>query len=356
MPKFHELTIKDIRRETDECVSIAFAVPAELEEAYAFIPGQYLTLRAEVDGEEVRRSYSICSSPEDGELRVAVKRVEGGRFSTFANEQLKVGAAIDVMTPMGRFFTPLDPANEKHYVAFAAGSGITPILSILKTVLYREPHSIFTLVYGNSGVDSILFRETLEGLKNRFMGRLSIHHILSREALDSDLFNGRIDAGRARRLLDVLIDVDSVDEFFLCGPYPMIEAVTEVLQERGVDKKHIHFELFTPAGGWKEPERHTRRPGSRAAAQVTLTLDGTTFSFPMTADSASILEAAQRAGADVPFACKGGVCSTCRARLEEGEVDMTVNYALEEDEVAAGYILTCQAYPKTERVQVNYDA
>ncbi len=356
MPKFHPLKIREIRRETGDCVSIAFEVPEALREEYDFMQGQYLTLRAEVDGEEVRRSYSICSSPVEEELRVAVKRVEGGRFSTFANEALRPGQTVDVMTPMGRFFTPLDPANEKHYVAFAAGSGITPVMSILKTVLLREPRSRFTLFYGNRKTDTIIFREELEGLKNRFMGRLSVHHVLSRELLDSELFCGRLDADKAKAYCRFLIDPEAVDEFFLCGPYPMIEGVGEALRELGVDKRRIHFELFTPAGGWNGARQAKPRQREKVEATITVTLDGKSFTFPMSSAEENILEAAQRTGADLPYACKGGVCSTCRARLEEGEVEMAVNYALEEDELAAGYILTCQAYPKSEHVKVNFDA
>lgn len=358
MPKFHPLKIKEIRRETDECVSLAFEVPESLKTEYDFTQGQYLTLRAEIGGEEVRRSYSICSSPEEGELRVAVKRVEGGRFSTYANDLLEEGAVLDVMTPMGRFFTRLDSSQEKHYVAFAAGSGITPVISILKTVLLKEPKSRFTLFYGNRRVDSIIFREELEGLKNRFMGRLALHYILSREQLDSDLFSGRITGEKAMAFFEKLVDPSEVDEFFLCGPYPMTESIRKTLEQLGVEKKRIHFELFTPAGGWdrnkqRKPKRRVQR---EVEAVVTVTLDGNTFSFPMSSAEDSILEAAQRTGADLPYACKGGVCSTCRAKLEQGEVEMAVNYALEEDEVAAGYILTCQSFPKSKEVKVNFDA
>ncbi len=357
MPKFHTLKIKDIHRETDECVSITFQVPEELKEEFEFIQGQYLTLRREMEGEEVRRSYSICSGPDE-DLRVAIKRVEGGRFSTFANEQLEEGEVMEVMTPMGRFHTELDPANENHYVAFAAGSGITPVLSILKTVLEKEPRSRFTLFYGNRGLGSIIFREELEGLKNRYMDRLRIHHVLSGESLDSDLFSGRITSEKVRAYAKALIDLEEVDEFFICGPYPMTQAVRETLQELGVDKKHIHFELFTPAGGWngRSDKKVQEQQRTDVEAVITITLDGTTFTFPMSSDDPSILEAAQRrSSADLPYACKGGVCSTCRARLESGEVEMAVNYALEEDEVEAGYILTCQAIPKTEEVSINFD-
>ncbi len=356
MPKFHSLKVKDIRRETDECVSVAFAVPEELKDEYGFIQGQHLTLRAEVEGEEVRRSYSICASPEEEELRVAVKQVAGGRFSTFVNRDLQVGDSLDVMTPMGRFFTDLDPTQARSYVAFAAGSGITPVISILKTVLLREPKSVFTLFYGNRRVDSIIFREELEQLKNRFLGRLSLFHILSREMQESPLFSGHIDAEKCETYFSKLVDVADTDAFFLCGPEAMIHSIREVLLDHGVDRNRIHFELFTTPGSQAAVRQQRQRPvESTFETEVVVTLDGTTFSFPMPPEANSILDAAMETGADLPYACKGGVCCTCRARLIEGEVEMAVNYALEEDEVEAGYILTCQALPTTEKVVVNFD-
>lgn len=357
MPKFHPLKVKEVRRETEECVSLAFDLPEELQEEYQFLPGQHLTLKAEIGGEEVRRSYSICTSPADDELRVAVKKVPQGRFSTYANEQLQVGDALEVMTPMGRFHTPLDPAHEKSYVAFAAGSGITPIMSIMKSVLKKEPKSEFTLFYGNRAVDSIIFREEIEGLKNEYMGRLRLYHVLSREKLGSPLLSGRITAEKCEMICDKLIDPLEIDEYFLCGPQPMIEAIQETLQQRGVERKHIHFELFTSGNGkaLKPEKKQAKETLPEIEAMVKITLDGNSFEFPLASNEDSLLDGALKAGAELPYACKGGVCSTCRARLTEGEVEMDVNYALEPEEVEAGFILTCQAHPKTDKVSVDFD-
>ncbi|TXB67587.1 1,2-phenylacetyl-CoA epoxidase subunit PaaE [Phaeodactylibacter luteus] len=356
MPKFHNLKVKDVRRETEECVSVAFDLPPGLREAYEYLPGQYLTLKAEIGGEEVRRSYSICSSPSDGELRVAVKKVPGGRFSTFANEQLKHGDTLEVMTPMGRFHNQPNPANAKQYVAFAAGSGITPVRAILKAVLEEEPRSTFTLFYGNRGVDSIIFREDIEGLKNEYMGRLRIFHVLSREKLGSPLFTGRITGEKAGLLCDKLIDLSQVDEFFLCGPQAMTDAITEVLKSKGVDRKKIHFELFTTGKAQLPPQPKVQEKQADVEAKVTIVLDGNAMEFPLSSNAENILDGALKAGADLPYACKGGVCSTCRAKVTAGEVYMDVNYALEPEEVEAGYVLTCQAHPKTDEVTVDFDA
>lgn len=359
MPKFNELKVKDIRQETDDCVSIAFEVPESLKKDYLFTQGQYLTVKRQINGEEIRRSYSICSSPLDNDLRVAVKKVPGGRFSTFANEQLQVGDELAVMTPMGRFFTELNPANEHSYVAFAAGSGITPVMSIMKTVLQREPKSDFTLFYGNRATDSIIFREQIEALKNTFMGRLSVHHILSREQQDSELFYGRIDGEKCGVFCEKFFDPQAVDAFFLCGPYQMIEEVKKQLLERGVDKKNIHFELFTSEGA--PPPQATRKKKEEkeledVEAMVTITLDGSSLEFPLSSKGETILDAALKAGADLPFSCKGGVCSTCRAKVRSGEVKMDVNYALEPEEVEQGYVLTCQSHPRTDHVHVDFDS
>ena len=357
MPKFHTLTVVEIRRETPACVSIAFDVPEALREEYRFTQGQFLTLKTTLDGEEVRRSYSICSSPLEQGLRVAVKKIPEGRFSSFANETLKAGDQLEVMTPMGNFNTALDPANRKHYVAFAAGSGITPILSILKTTLSLESHSTFTLFFGNRTVDSIIFREELEGLKNLYLGRLSIFHILSGEDQGSELLSGRIDGKKCETIFTRLLDPEDVDEVFLCGPESMIHSVSEYLQHRGIDRRQIHAELFT-TGLSPEHRRHAPWKAEKPAfqAQVTVRLDGNTFRFSMDSTQETILNAALRAGADLPFACKGGVCCTCRARISEGKVTMEVNYALEPEEVAAGYALTCQSHPLTESVFVDFDA
>ncbi|MDX1941574.1 MAG: 1,2-phenylacetyl-CoA epoxidase subunit PaaE [Saprospiraceae bacterium] len=355
-PKFHTLQVSDIRQETSDCVSIALEVPETLKNDYAYIPGQYLTLKTFLQGEEVRRSYSICASPVDGELRVAVKLVPGGLFSTFANTTLKVGDTLGVMTPMGNFHSDIHPTQAKYYVAFAAGSGITPIMSILKTVLCQEPQSHFTLFYGNRATDSIIFREAIEALKNIYLGRLSVHHVLSQEFNTSDLFTGRISKEKCQTFFEKIVDVEEVDEFFICGPQEMNEDIRDLLLERGMERKKIHVELFTTGIAKKQTQKAiiTDKPGFEA--QVQITLDGNTFEFPLRTTGDSILDAALKAGADLPFACKGGVCCTCRAKLTAGEVEMDVNYALEPEELEAGYILTCQSHPTTARVVVDFDS
>lgn len=359
MATFHKLRIREVRPETEDCVSVAFDIPEALKEDFSFIQGQYLTLKTQINGEEVRRSYSICTAPQDNDLRVAIKKVPGGTFSTYANEGLSAGVELDVLEPAGRFYTHLDPAHEKHYVGFAAGSGITPIMSILRTVLQAEPRSRFTLFYGNKGVDSIIFREELEALKNKYLGRLSLHHVLSREQTGSELFYGRLDGEKAAVFFQKILDPSVVDDVFLCGPEPMILGVSETLKEAGVPEKDIHFELFTSSVALQEQAQRKRRERQEAGetkdAQIRIKLDGDIIEFPMDSDDDSILDAALKAGADLPYACKGGVCSTCRAKVEKGEVDMLINYALEPDEVEAGFVLTCQAYPKTEEVTVNFD-
>lgn len=357
MPKFHSLRICDIRRETTDCVSIAFEVPESLREDYRYVPGQHLTLKTKVDNEEIRRSYSICSSPSDGELRVAVKHLKGGAFSTLANQVLKVGDVLDVMTPMGHFYaTPPTSDAQRHYVAFVAGSGITPVMSILQATLQQEPSSRFTLFYGNRTVDSIIFHEKLEALKNIYLQRLSIHYLLTKENPGNDLFAGRINAQKCRVFSQKLFDPRSVDEFFLCGPQEMTEEVRQTLLESGVDRKNIHQELFHTGEKIAARRKMEIAAGPAIQSQITVTLDGRSFEFPLAATGKSILDAALQAGADLPFACKGGVCCTCRAKLREGKVTMEVNYALEPEEVEAGYILTCQSHPTTARVAVDFDS
>ena len=355
MPMFHSLKIQEVRRETEECVSIAFDVPEHLQSAFEFLPGQYLTLKAEINGEEIRRSYSICSTPEEP-LRVAVKKVPEGRFSTFSNEQLQTGDTLDVMPPMGNFTAEPEEEQSKDYVAFAAGSGITPIMSIMKSVLEKSPNSTFTLFYGNRMVDSIIFREEIEGLKNEYMGRLRIYHILSREKLGSPLLSGRITADKCATLCDKLVSPKEVDEFYLCGPLPMVEGIRETLEGYGVPSSKVHFELFNTGEVQKKPTDTPAKGLPKVEATVSITLDNDTVEFSLSSDAESILDGALKAGADLPFACKGGVCSTCRAKLMEGEVSMDVNYALEPDELAAGYILTCQAHPTTDKVVVDFDS
>lgn len=355
MATFHPLLVKDIRRETADCVSVAFTVPASLQKDFSFTQGQYITLRTQLEGEEVRRSYSLCTSPLDQELRVAVKEVPGGRFSTFANQHLQVGDTLEVMFPEGRFFTSLDPNHQKHYVAFAAGSGITPVFSIMKTILETEPKSRFTLFYGNQRTDTIIFREAIEALKNIYLQRLSVYYLLSKEHTGSDLFSGRIDRERCRVFCDKLIPVNSVDEYFLCGPEEMTLGIRDELRAQGVERERIHLELFgTNKGKKKKKIRATNN--SDYAAEVSIQLDGNAFTFVMNDPNESVLDAALRNGADLPFACKGGVCCTCRAKVEEGKAEMDVNYALEPDEVEAGYILTCQAHPSGNKLVVNFDA
>jgi ring-1,2-phenylacetyl-CoA epoxidase subunit PaaE len=362
---FRALTIEDVRRETADCVSVAFAIPAGFREEFRWHQGQNITLRTRINGEEIRRSYSICSSPLDNELRVAIKKVPGGVFSTYANEQLQKGHVIDVLPPSGKFYTELLPENRKRYLAFAAGSGITPILSLITTTLAIEPGSHFTLVYGNRHRPSILFREELEGLKNRYIDRLSLLHILSREQMDIPLNQGRIDAGKCEELCHRLIDLRTVDEVFLCGPEEMIFTVKGWLERQGVEARKIHFELFHTRGGaaalasgkaGNEGEVAVSVGGVEKVSRVTVRLDGVSHDFDLPYDGSSLLDAALMEGVDLPFACKGGVCCTCRARLVEGRIEMEVNYALEADELAAGFILTCQSHPRTDRVIVDYDS
>lgn len=356
---FYPLVISDIRRETTDCVSIAFDLSsgaARSPEVFSFIQGQHLTLRTWLDGQEVRRAYSICSSPLEGELRVAIKKVPGGVFSSFANEQLSVGDTLEVMPPDGRFYTELDPQQGRNYVAFAAGSGITPIMSILKTVLATERRSSFTLFYGNKTTDSIIFHEQLEALKNQYLGRLSLHFVLSREHLDSPLFTGRLDGAKCEAYSRLLFDPAAVEAYFLCGPEEMVQEIRDCLLSKGVDRSRVHLELFG-AGAALAAARRRREEGVSAEVLTTveLTLDGKTIQFSLNSRRETLLDAALRHGAELPYACKGGVCCTCRAKLEAGEVEMDVNYALEPEEVAEGFILTCQAHPRTERVVVNFD-
>jgi ring-1,2-phenylacetyl-CoA epoxidase subunit PaaE len=353
---FHPLKVKDVRRETPDCVSISFDIPAELKDSFIYKHGQYLTLRTNINGEEVRRSYSVCSSPLDDELRIAVKKVDEGLFSKYANEQLKKGDVLEAMPPIGKFFTELDEKQKKSYVGFAAGSGITPILSIIKTTLLTEPESQFTLVYGNRSRGSIIFKEELEAIKNKFINRFRIIHILSREKMDAAINFGRIDRSKCEALFSKAIDVKQSDEFFLCGPEEMVFSIKDYLEQEGVDRKKVHFELFTSSTAKKQKNLADKpHDPNEVKSKITIKLDGAAFDFDLGFDSESILDAALKQGADLPFACKGGVCCTCRAKLIEGEVDMDVNYALEPEEVEQGFILTCQSHPRTEKVMIDYD-
>lgn len=354
---FHRLKVADVRRETPEAVSIAFEVPPALREAYCFQPGQYLTLRTGENGKEIRRSYSICTGLDDGELRVAVKRVEGGLFSTLCNERLRPGDEIDVMTPQGRFGLMPDPATARTYLAIAAGSGITPVLSLLRSILTREPKSRFALMYGNRTAQSIIFKEALEDLKDRFVDRLVVHHILSREHQDLALFNGRVDAEKIETIVKGFAAPDALDHVFLCGPGGLIEDAKETLLRLGVPAERIHAEYFSTDGLPVAGRRASSdRPivGQTPVATARVTLDGSVYNLSVLAGE-TIVDAGLRAGLELPYSCRGGMCCTCRAKLVAGEVRMDVNYSLEPWELQAGYVLTCQSHPVTPEVAVDYD-
>lgn len=353
---FHKLVIKEIIKETAECISVQFEIPEELKKDFAFKQGQSLSMRIFLNGEEIRRTYSICASPLDNEWRVAIKKQEGGLFSGFAHEQLKIGDVLEVMPPVGKFYTDLDATNKKNYVAFAAGSGITPVLSILNTTLRTEPNSQFTLVYGNRNKTSIIFKEALEGLKDKFIDRFRIIYILSRERTDTTINSGRINLSKLIEL-NKLIDYRQTDEFFICGPEEMIFSVKGFLNNEGIEKSKIHFELFTTPGE-KQHSVVRHAPSQKEegpVSKISVKLDGISFDFDLGFNGEPILDAALKQGADLPFSCKGGVCCTCKARLIEGEVDMEVHWGLEHDEIEKGYILTCQSHPKTERVIIDFD-
>lgn len=353
------MKVKDVRPETADCVSVALEVPEDLKEVFRFAPGQYLTFKKHLEDAELRRSYSICCSPSDNELRVAIKKVEQGKFSGYAHGNLKPGDVLDVMPPMGKFSPRQSEKKARHYLAFAAGSGITPIMSIMKSVLESEPGSEFTLVYGNRNRNTIIFREAIEGLKNRYMQRFRVYHVLSREIMDVPLFNGRIDAAKVKELGSSLIDLSLVDEVFICGPEEMLLSVRQQLIDGGMPPEKVHIELFTsPDQPKANHEKWVREHSADAASmsKVSVKLDGATFEMDLAFNGDSILDAALKHGADLPYACKGGVCSTCRAKIVEGEVEMEVNYALEKDELANGYVLTCQSHPKTPKVVVDFDA
>lgn len=356
---FHRLTVADVQRETDDAVCVRFEVPAELRDTFRFVQGQYLTLRRDIDGEDVRRSYSICSGVDDDALEVAIKHIEGGRFSSYANAELKAGDSLEVMPPDGRFSTELKADNDHNYLCIAAGSGITPILSIVKSILSREPHSHVTLLYGNQRVASIMFRDELERLKNRYMERFQLIHVLSRENREVDILNGRIDNRKGAALCRNLLDLKAVDEFFLCGPEGMISEVSRGLRGAGVDEASIHYELFgaSAADAQTVIERHHERARRYAGkvSRVTVKADGRETHFELSPDGENILDAALDAGVDLPFACKGGACATCKCRVIKGEVEMDVRHALEDSEIAAGYVLSCQAHPVSDEVLLDFD-
>lgn len=359
MAKFHSLTIKDVRRETKDCVSIAFEIPAELKAEFDYKQGQYITLRHHIEGEELRRSYSACSSPiTDTDLRIAVKEVEGGRMSSYLNNGIEKGQELEVMKPMGNFYTEMPAGSPQHYVAFAAGSGITPILSLLKTALAVNDQNSFSLFYGNKDSESILFKEELDALETQFAGRLKVVHLLSREETQDPLFSGRMSADKCAALIERYAEAKAADEYFICGPFDMINSINETLMAAGIAKENIHFELFTtPPPETEEADSIEGDEGGNtpvAESKVMVVLDGEETEVTVT-DKDNILDAILDAGLDAPYACTGGSCCTCRAKIMEGSAVMDVNYALTDKEVAEGYILTCQSHPTTKTMVVDYD-
>jgi len=353
---FHPLSVQSVERLTEDAVAITFAVPDELRDSYVFDAGQHLTVRTEIDGAEVRRNYSICAPATSGRLRVAVKRLEGGAFSGFATTALGVGDVVDVMTPTGRFVPRLDPGQAKRYCAVAAGSGITPVLSIVATVLDVEPESSVTLVYGNRTTRSVMFLDELADLKDRYPARFRIINVLSREQQDVDLFNGRIDAAKLLRLMDTLIPAGSVDEWFLCGPFAMVEQARATLLAAGVPAARVHVELFHVEGeAPREAGAELDATRDAGTSSVMITLDGRATTFDVARGGPRILDAALAVRGDAPYACKGGVCGTCRAKLVSGEVTMDRNYALEPDEIESGFVLACQSTPVSDEVVLDFD-
>ncbi|SDF22486.1 2Fe-2S iron-sulfur cluster-binding protein [Sulfitobacter delicatus] len=352
MSQFHPLLVTDIHHTIRDAVVLT--LKPENPDAFAFTQGQYLTFKQDFDGTELRRNYSICAGLDDGELKVGIKRVDGGAFSTYANTELKVGDTLHAMPPQGKFFTAIEPEVAKNYLGFAGGSGITPVLSILKTVLKREPQSTFTLVYANRAVNTIMFREELEDLKNRYMGRLTIIHILE-SGQDMELFEGRVDQAKCDALFKHWIQIDNIDTAFICGPEPMMLAIAEALKTNGLSEEQIKFELFSESQqGRLAKQEMAKRSEGQKGTEITVIIDGARRSFSMQKGQ-SVLEAALENGQEAPFSCKAGVCSTCMGKVLEGEVEMISNHALEDYEVERGYVLTCQSYPLSDTLVIDYD-
>ena len=355
MSKFHSLTIAKVRQETRDAIVVDLAVPTALKESFKFIQGQHLTLRAQINGDDVRRSYSICSAVHEDALRIAIKRTPGGVFSSWANDTLKPGVPIEVMPPMGHFNVPVDPDSERAYLGFAAGSGVTPMLSIAKTVLHAEPQSTFTLVYGNRSSSSVIFRDELAELKDIYQARLNLVYVMSREQQDIELFNGRITREKCDRLFERWIRVGDHDVAFVCGPEEMMREVSESLQAHGMPKSAIKVELFAASIPKSQRVAQVHSTTNRRECAVTVIADGVHRSFTMERDKESLLDAGLKQGIDMRYSCKGGVCSTCRAKVVEGKVEMDINFALEDYEVARGFVLTCQSFPITDKVVVDFD-
>lgn len=356
MAIFHKLKIKDIYKETDDTSVINFDVPSEIINEFSFRQGQHLTLKADIDGNDTRRSYSLCSSPADGEWKVAVKQILGGVFSTFVNEELKTGDTLEVMAPSGNFGVECEPSEEKNYLFFAAGSGITPVLSMVKAHLAAEPQSTCKLFYVNKTAKSIIFKEELEQLRNKYFGRFEIFYFLTKERRDIELFNGRFDDEKMEVLTKTFIDIPDTNEVFLCGPEVMVNYVGDYLVTKGLPRENVHFELFVTGLTEEDKARQERLAQQNIeGTEITIVDGGKEFSFVMTKEYDNILDAALGAGADLPFACKGGVCSTCKCEVKEGAVEMKINYALSEKEVSQNLVLSCQAVPTTDTVTVDFD-
>ncbi|QNN55848.1 phenylacetate-CoA oxygenase/reductase subunit PaaK [Diaphorobacter ruginosibacter] len=363
---FHPLRVRAIEPDTHEAVIVSFDVPPELREVFGFTQGQYLTLRSEIDGQDLRRSYSICAGVDDGELRVGVRKVRGGVFSNWINEHLKPGDTLQVMAPQGRFFVPIAPASRRHHVGIAGGSGITPILSIMKTVLAREPGSRFTLIYGNRQLRSTMFKEEIEDLKNRYMSRLVLQHVFSDEHTDAPINSGMMNREKITEFLTSVVPVDKIDHVYICGPFQVNDEAEAALLAAGVPEERIHIERFGvalpvtgqangQAGGQVGAVVHEARPGDAETARITIIRDGLSREIAYSKGQPSILDAASAAGMEVPYSCTSGVCGTCRAKLVAGEVRMERNFALDKKEVANGYVLTCQSHPLTPRVVLSFD-
>lgn len=354
--EFHRLRVAEVKRETPDAVSVRFELPEALRETFAFRAGQHLTFRREIGGEEVRRNYSVCVAPSEGLLKIGVKKIAGGAFSSWVNDELKAGDELDVMAPHGSFCWSFDADARHEYVGFAGGSGITPVLSLMKTALAMEPHSRFTLFYGNRNSIGVMFLDEIADLKDRYLDRLSVFHFLEDEEEEIDLFNGRLDRTKVDELLTSLVKPANVDAFFICGPGPMMDAAEEALLARGVEKSRILIERFT-TGPLSEAQAAAARALEQKAAglKMSVTLNGRRMNVSFDPAQHSILDNVRAAGLPAPFACKGGVCATCRAKVIAGEVSMKVNYGLSEQEIADGYVLTCQATPVSEGVALTYD-
>jgi len=356
MSDFHNLTIKSIKKTTPECAVVEFEIEENLCDAFQFKAGQYLTLEHTINNEVIRRCYSLCSSPNDDSWKIGVKKIEQGRFSTFLNEVAQQGDKIKVMPPDGHFYIPLAPNESRQYVAFAAGSGITPIFSLIKTHLINEPNSSFKLFYVNKNLPSIILREEIEALKNQFINRFEVFHFFTRQNRAIDLFNGRLNEEKLEKLFSTFCDVEIIDHYFSCGPEAMIKLVETFLLNKGVDKSKIHYELFgTNTGETAEKKAAIEAQFKGEACTVTVLEGGKEISFKTEKGSSNILDEALKNAADLPYACKGGVCSTCIAKLVKGDVEMLLSYGLEQEQIDEGYILTCQAVPTSNEILVDFD-